>query len=233
MQIVESSVWGLRTARLSLKSPHSDIRITLFPMVHAGEPGFFQAVYTDAFAHDVVLVEGVRSPIMRRLTRSYRWIDGSKSLNLVVQPPYPLQANCHARIVHADLSGEAFRKAWLQVPFRVRAFAYVAAPAIGAWVRWIASRALLAKHLSLDDLSSREEILRFNPETAVLDKAILHARDACLVEHLREQLDDPAPAGRSLAIVYGASHMRAVLGELTHRHGYRVERGDWLTVFSI
>jgi hypothetical protein len=38
MQIVESSGWALRTARLSLTSPRSDIRITLFPMLHVGVP---------------------------------------------------------------------------------------------------------------------------------------------------------------------------------------------------
>lgn len=89
MQIVEGSEWALRTARLSLGNPHSEICLTLFPMVHAGEPDFFQAVYADAFSHDVVLVEGVKSPIARRVTRCYRWIDGSKAMNLVIQPSYP------------------------------------------------------------------------------------------------------------------------------------------------
>lgn len=233
MQILESSDWGLRTARLSLTSPHSDIRVTLFPMVHVGEPAFFQVVFADAFSHDLVLVEGVRSPIARRVTRVYRWIEGSTGMNLVVQPLYPSQAACHARIVHADLLGEEFAEVWRKVPRQVRALVYVVAAALGAWLRWFGSRQMLAKRLSLDDLPRREEILRLNPETVAIDRAILHARDARLVERLGAELDDSGPAVRRIAIVYGATHMRAVLRKLTGRRGYHVDRGDWLTVFPI
>src|SRR5262249_28891788 len=146
----------------------------LFPMLHVGESVFFQTVFTDAFSHDVVLVEGVRSPVTRRVTRSYRWIEGSKRINLVVQPPYPSQASCRARIVHADLSIEEFAEVWRKIPCWQRAFIYVVAPAIGAWRRWFGSRQTLAKRLSLDDLPGREEILNLNPETVALERAILH-----------------------------------------------------------
>ncbi len=233
MQIMEGSDWALRTARLSLGNPHSNIRLTLFPMVHVGEPDFFRTVFADAFSHDVVLVEGVNSPIAQRVTRAYRWIEGSKTMNLLVQRPYPAQAGCHARIVHADLSGEEFTKIWLDIPLWLRAVVYVLAPAVGAWLRWFGSRAMLARKLSLDDLPGREEILNLSPETVALNQAILHARDVRLVERLGEQLDDPGPAVRRIAIVYGANHMRAVLRELTELRGYYVERGDWLTVFRI
>jgi hypothetical protein len=202
-------------------------------MVHVGEPDFFETVFADAFSQDVVLVEGVRSPVTRRVTRSYRWIEGSKTMNLVVQPPYPSQASCHARIVHADLSGEEFAKVWHEVPLWLRLSVYVLVPVIGARRQWFGSRETLAKGLSLDDLASRDEILNFSPETVALNQAILNARDVCLVERLSEQLDDPALGVRRLAIVYGAHHMRAILRELTHRRGYHVEGGDWLTVFLI
>jgi hypothetical protein len=97
--------------------------------------------------------------------------------------------------------------------------------------RSLAGYALLS--VPLDDLPGREEILDLRPETVALNQAILHARDVRLVERLGEQLDDPGPAVRRVAIVYGASHMRAVLRELTGRRGYRVERGDWLAVFRV
>jgi len=54
-------------------------------MIHVGEPSFFKAVYEDACDHDVILIEGVHSPIVRRITRTYRWIGEEKRLNLVVQ----------------------------------------------------------------------------------------------------------------------------------------------------
>lgn len=91
---------------------------------------------------------------------------------------------------------------------------------------------MLARRLSLEDLPRRHETLNLSPETAALDRAILHARDARLIERLGAQLDDSGSGVRRLAIVYGAGHMRAVLRELTGR-GYHVERGEWLTVFLI
>jgi hypothetical protein len=232
MQILESSVMGLRTARLSLRNPKFNIRITLFPMVHVGEPDFFQKVYADAFSHDVVLVEGVRSPITRRITRSYRWIKGSKRMNLVLQSAYSSPPNSTARIVHADLSGEEFAALWRKVPLRVRAFVYVAAPLIGLRHRWFGTRTSFAKGHSLDDLPSRNEVMRFSPETIALTQAVIHARDVRLVERLGEELDNPTSGVERLAIVYGAGHMRAVLRELLQRRGYRVKKGEWLTVFS-
>ena len=72
MQIVESTSWELRSSRLVFQNEAARIEVTLFPMVHLGTPEYFKAAYDDAFAHDVVLVEGVNSPIVRRMTRSYR-----------------------------------------------------------------------------------------------------------------------------------------------------------------
>jgi hypothetical protein len=86
MQLLESSVLGLRSARHVFCRPDSEVEVTLFPMLHIGEPQFYEAVFSSAMAHDAVLIEGVRSPIVTRLTRAYRWLDCSKRLGLIVQP---------------------------------------------------------------------------------------------------------------------------------------------------
>jgi hypothetical protein len=201
-------------------------------MVHVGEADFFRDVYADAFSHDVVLVEGVASPVVRRIVRSYRWIEGSRTMNLVIQPPYPPQTGCQALIVHADLSGEEFTTAWRKIPLWLRATMHLLAIVIGAGRRWYGTRAALADGLSFDDLPSRSETLNFSPEMIALNQAVLHARDRRLVERLTEQLDDPSSGARRLAVVYGAQHMRAVLRALADRR-YYVERSEWLTVFPI
>jgi hypothetical protein len=233
MQILESSIWALRAARLSLKSQLSAIQITLFPMVHVGEPDFFQTVYEDAFSHDVVVVEGLRSPIVQRITRSYRWVEKSKSMGLITQPPYPSVADSDARIIHADLSGAEFAVVWREVPLWLRAAVYFLAPIIGLERQWFGSRQTLAKGLSLDNSTSRHEILDFSPETIALTQAILDVRDSRLIEQLSDHLDDPATETRRLAVVYGAYHMRAVLRELIDHRGYQVVRGDWLIIFLL
>jgi hypothetical protein len=39
-------------------------------------------------------------------------------------------------------------------------------------------------------------------------------------------------ADRSIAIIYGAAHMRAVTRLLMGKHGYHVSYSEWLTVFN-
>jgi hypothetical protein len=231
MQIVENSDLGLRVARLSMASVQSRIEFTLFPMIHVGEHQFFQAVYDDAFSHDVVLVEGVRSPITRRLTRSYRWIEGSKRLNLCVQPPYPRPPLANVTVVHADVSQDEFSTIWRTVPLWLRAACYVVPPLIGLRYRWLETRETLARRLPMDDLPRREETLSWEPETAALTDAIVTARDKHLLKRISEQLDQPDEA-RRVAVVYGAAHMRAVVRALADSHGYYAREAAWLTVFS-
>lgn len=231
MQIIESSVVGVRAARHQLKSPDSHLSITLFPMIHIGEPAYFDQVYADAFSHDVVLVEGVRSPVVQRLTRSYRWIDFSR-LGLVVQPSYSPPESVSARMVHADLTQEEFEAEWKKVPGWQRALVFALTPAIGLKRRYLDSRQSIAEHLGMDDARSRREVLSWDPNFSALKNSILAARDARLVEHLREQIEQSDGSVQRLAVVYGAMHMRAVLEE-TRRQGYFSEKSEWMTVFGL
>jgi hypothetical protein len=201
-------------------------------MVHLGEAKYFKAVYEDAFAQAVVLVEGIRSPITRRITRTYRWIEGASQFGLVVQPSYPRADGCRARIINADLSEADFLKVWRDVPAWLRAVSYLVAPVVGISYRLFGTRQALARGMSLEDLPRREETLSWNPETAPLTNAVLHARDQRLVSVLAGQLDHPVPGTDRIAVVFGALHMRAVLRLLSLR-GYRPKDRKWLTVFPI
>ncbi len=233
MQILEYSSMGLRSARINLVSRHSEIVITLFPMVHVGEADFYRRVYDDAFSHDVVLVEGIRSPITTRVTRVYRWMVGSKRLRLSLQPPVPAADTVNARIIHADLTGEEFRVVWEKVPQWLRLLVYLVAPAMGLWMRAFGTRESIAKRMAQDDQPSRDELLNLSPESGALEGAILGARDVRLIEHLERILDDPSGQIQRLAVVYGAGHVRAVLRAVTTGRGYFAEHGAWLTVFSL
>ena len=233
VQILDSSDFGLRSARLVLRSLTSKVSITLFPMIHLGEPAFFEAVYADAFAHDAVMVEGVRSPITKRVTRAYRWIMGAKQIALVVQPPYPSQAQSRAKIIHADLSGAEFEKLWAEVSIFLKVLVYLGAPVYAVYQRWFGTRASLAKGHTLDDLPSRKETMNWTPEFAAFDNAIMVERDKRLLAVLRSYLDEPSEEPRRLAIVYGAAHMRAVIREVTKHLGYYAAESDWMLIFSL
>lgn len=229
MQLIESSSLGLRSARHRLASPGSRLSVTLFPMVHIGESAFYEKVYSDAFGHDVVLVEGVDGAVVRHLTRSYRWVAGSR-LGLVVQPRYPAAEAVPARIVRADLPADAFRREWRRIPLWLRLLVFLAVPIVGLRLRWFASRESIAKHLDMDDYRSREETLGWNPASVALRRGILDSRDARLIECLGAELDREDPGGNRLAVLFGARHMRAVLLELKRR-GFRSVDSHWETVF--
>lgn len=228
MQLLDSSDLGLRSARLTFRSASSTV-VTIFPMVHLGEAAFYDAVYRDAGAHDAMLVEGVRSPVVRRITRSYRWVEGARQIALVVQPRPPAQSR--AAIIDADLSRDEFEQHWRNVPLHLRSFLYIAAPAYGLYHRWFGSRGALAKGHALDDLPSRDETLGWTPEFASVDEAIVAARDKRLVEIMGDYLDAARSEPRRLAIVYGAQHMRAVIKELTRR-GFHCADSAWMLIFS-
>lgn len=231
MQILESSVLGLRAARLTFASKVSGKTVTLFPMVHIGVPEFYRQVYEDALAHDAVLVEGLRSPITTRITRSYRWIVGAKRLGLVVQPKLAETSDMRSSIIHADLSHEEFTREWRRLPFYVRIALYVAAPIYGIHQRWFGTVEGLARGHSIDDVLGRDEALRWTPALGGISGALLGARDARLIERLSEVLAAPIDEVRNVAVVYGGAHMRAVISELTRRRDYIAGDTQWLTVF--
>ena len=228
MQIVECSVFGVRAARHMMQSPDKEISVTLFPMIHIGQESFYRQVHADALQHDVVLVEGVRSPVTRLITSSYRWIDKEK-LGLVVQPRLTTDLD-KPKIVHADLSTEEFHRHWRRIPLWLKLLVGIFAPLMGIHRRIFATRESLAKAMEMEDRLSSEEILSFDPRFAALRRTILDVRDHRLIEKLSEELDQ-SPDRRKIAVVYGAGHMRAVLAEL-RRRGYRTAGATWQMVMA-
>jgi hypothetical protein len=233
MQFVEPSMLGVRSARLNFASRTSSKRVTLFPMVHVGEAMFYAATYEDALAHEVVLIEGVHSPITIRVTRSYRWLIGSPAMaGLIVQPRFP-RAEGTARIILADLTADEFATEWSAVPLWQRAAIYVLAPLIGLQRRWFSTKNKLAKDMLCEDQPTLAELLAMTPETGALTQAILHTRDERLLGRLRVELDDSLGEANSIAVVYGATHMRAVVGELTTKRDFYVASAEWRTIFAL
>ncbi len=220
---------GLRSARHVFKSPAHPAAVTLFPMLHLGESGFYDAVYRDALEHDVVLFEGVKSPVAQHLTSSYRWLHGNR-LGLVTQPKAPAGAG-RAERIHADVTQAEFEAAWKTLPLAMRALCYVCAPWIGLGRRCFATREGLSRGRNVDDLTTRESSLSWDTEEALLRGVLLHQRDARLCETLAAVLD--RNEAQSIAIVYGAAHMPAVTRMLADYAGFRPSGSAWMTVFGL
>lgn len=207
----------------------SPITLTLYPMVRIGEQAYYNGVFREAFDHDVALVEGLKSPVMRHLRRQYSWIN-LKKLGLVLQPEIPSQDEVYAKIVYADLTAEEFRIEWRKVSAPFRIILYVLSPLIGFHRRLFSSRSSLAKNKSLRDLPSSNEVLHWNPKFEPIRHSALHARDKRLLECLACELNGNAE--KRIAIVFGARHMRAVISDLRKR-GFVSSDATWQTVFTL
>ena len=228
MQILENSVLGLRSARLSFEAPSRQLSLILYPMVHVAEPEFYAQVFDEAYAADIILTEGIDTPVVRRLTRAYRFM-ATKRNGLVLQSSAdPKSAPEKTR--RADLFPDEFVALWKDLPRWQRVLATIAAPLVGLRNRWGLSRQYLAKHLEMDDLPDRQTRLSWSPAVQAFETAIIHARDARLLDILKEEIAR-APKGGTLALVYGAQHIPAVIGALEELD-FVWKESTWLTVFK-
>ncbi|MES0826784.1 hypothetical protein [Ruegeria sp. SCP11] len=226
MQFLEWSILGLRSARHVLRHSERDLSITLFPMVHLAEPDFYERVYSDAEDHDVVVLEGIDSPISRRLTRSYRWISLAR-LGLVVQEKF---VGNDVRTIHADLTATEFEELWRSGPRWERAAVEAGATVMGLWLRLTGTRTVLGRNLNTTDLPDRDTVMMWSERNAPLLDALLTARDAVLCRVVTDLLAD-GEQPNSVAIIYGAGHMGALV-HMLFREGFRPVESEWIQVFS-
>jgi len=206
----------------------SRVSVTLYPMVHVGEATFYETTYGEALSHDVTLVEGIRSPLSRHLTRSYRWLNFEK-LGLTLQPKPPAQNAVAGKVVNADLSPDEFHREWRKIFLPLRAVLFVLAPLVELKKRLFASRETLGHKMSLEDRKSADEILSWSPTMEPFHHSVLHARDERLLECLIAELD--ATEAKRVAVVYGAMHIRSVVRELGKR-GFYCAEARWRTIFA-
>jgi pheromone shutdown protein TraB len=65
-----------------------------------------------------------------------------------------------------------------------------------------------------------------------MDLLLVDQRDRLLIEALSEIHQTRGTEPLTVAVVYGAQHMIAVVHVLSARFGYVPRVGDWLTVFD-
>jgi len=226
MQFLEWSILGLRSARHVLRNEERDLSITLFPMVHLAEPEFYERVNSDAAKHDVVVLEGINSPVSRRLTRTYRWSRPAR-LGLVIQKKFSCEG---VRTVLADLPSVEFETLWRSGPRWERAVIECGAAIFGLRLRLVGTRASLGKKFNTTDLPDRDEVMMWTERNAPLLDALRTARDASLCRAVTDLLAESEQV-HSVAIIYGARHM-GVLVHVLRKAGFRPVASEWMQVFS-
>jgi hypothetical protein len=90
---------------------------------------------------------------------------------------------------------------------------------------------MLAELLVLNDKRTREEILR-DPIHSEANEIIVHKRDATMVSMLREYSANNFLSGKTIGVLVGAEHTRAIYNFLITRQRFTTIKSEWLTVFA-
>ena len=234
MQLVEASSFAVRSAVIQLRRPGTPLGFVLFPMIHLATPAFYADVMTRLAGCQLIVAEGglgaERTAGGQALTLSYRLAGRARRWGLVTQCLTLTELG--VPVVRPDMDADRFRRGWRRLPVLVRLWAWVLVPAFGIGLLLFGSREILARGLgSLEDLPTREEELGYGPRFDVLQELLVDDRDALLVRALDTIHQQRSQEPISVAVVYGAGHMPAVVCSLA-RYGYHASSAEWLTVFG-
>ncbi len=232
MQIIESTVFGLRSAVIQLEAGNDAPRFDLFPMVHVADSAFYEEIAQRLDNCDLVLCEGVKSPTVSLLTSSYRFCEKNPRLGLVTQKKALKLDHLEGRLIHADVSAELFEKRWSTLATLLRVIVLLAAPIYGLYLRYFGTREDIARGLGMNLKKSRGEILA-DEDFEKVTEIILDWRDRRLLKVIDQTLLKNEDADISIGILFGAMHMRAVIRHLIHNLGYHVTKAEWVTVFTL
>ncbi|WP_108810801.1 hypothetical protein [Sphingorhabdus sp. Alg231-15] len=228
MQIIESTVFGVRSAIFRFENAERSSSFTLFPMVHVADRSFYDEVLKRLASCDVILTEGVRTKTGTLLTASYRYFTKNQKLGLVLQSTMSLD-NLTADIRHADVASGDFSKKWAELPFLPRFLIPIIAPVYGLYLRYFGTRESIGKSMGLDLHDHNDAILDDNEIVEKMEEVILDWRDKHLIGIINGHIQQTEDDKKSVGIVFGARHMRAVIHHL-HKQNYKVTRSDWASV---
>lgn len=223
MQYIESSVIGIRSAVITLKHRVTPLSFVLIPMVHVAEPEFFREVAELAGTCALIVAEGAPSRYapLQAMMAGVRWdrlVDQLTALDLEalgvpVQWEYVLDDRPKTGLEQAMAkAGDA-----------------AAAVVLRTLGRYGNPLGRLPSLDQADEHDDRLERVGGGPLGRLFESQ-LSGRDAQLVKALTAIHAGRQHEPATIAVVFGALHIPAVVDCLTEKHGYRVASARWLTV---
>ena len=179
----------------------------------------------------MIFSEGVRSRRVDYITWSYKIVNRMRGLGLVTQNVLDLR-QFGPKVVNTDMPGREFDAAWSGIGRYARLVLWVLVPFYVIWFFLFGTKAFLARSLETDDLPSRQDVLGYGDDFDRFEDLVMTQRDKLLVQQIARYHDLHRSESKVVAILYGASHMRAVLTVLREKLKYRVAQAEWVTVFS-
>jgi hypothetical protein len=227
VQLIDDGELGVRSAVMTLERRGSSVRFITIPMLHLGSPTFYATVGRLINESDVVVIEGVSGRKAKLITLAYRFGGRWRRGDLVLQSDALRRSDITAAIIHPDITGDGFDDAWKRLSWWSRASFWAALVAFLPWMLLIGPERLVRGRLALEDLPTRSETE--NP--LEIDDVFMTARDALLCAELTRLVETDPGRPTTVAICWGAQHMRAVMRTLIRDQRYRVSDAAWLRVF--
>ncbi|HEX2321548.1 MAG TPA: hypothetical protein VHJ18_21440 [Streptosporangiaceae bacterium] len=233
MQLIETSVVGVRSAVVTMQRPGTELRIVLFPMLHMGTAAFYRQVTERLSSCQVVVVEGIRgrSVMTGALTTAYRTPARSKRLGLVVQDiDYAKLVTAGVELLTPDMTGEQVDHGFQTVPWPHRIGVVALVPVMAVGLRLFGTRRMFGGYLETGDLPTPadEDVLDMSE---AMTKLLVHDRDKLLITALGSLIRARADEAIAVGVVYGAGHMPAVVRALASV-GFKPRTAEWLTAFA-
>lgn len=230
MQLIDVSGYAVRSAVIRMRRRNTPLTFVLFPMVHVASPAFYAQVKNRLAECDLIVLEGITGKSWRAslLLLSYRFAPLVRRNGLVEQTSANVLPS-GVPVLAPDMSASEAMDELRKLPRWMYWMLLLLAPVMGLVFALRGPRAFLDPDMAVDDLPStaRAEMLVDDD----LDRAMLGRRDERLLAALTaihtERWQEPV----TVAVVYGAGHMPAVVRGLMKTYDYRPRDGEWLTVY--
>lgn len=233
MEFIEKNSFNVRSTVFYLQKKGEAVEFQLFPMVHIGTKQFFQEVQQKLSSCDVIMIEGIKSFYGKWVNFSYKIATKVNRLGLVAQQDALDLSPFGSKVINTDLPGAEFDRKHSLLPILFRLWLIVMLPIYTFFIYLFSSRDLIADHIAIADLPSREEILNSNEKTDQLDSLLLDERDKNIIKAIMEFQGNNLGQKKTVGILYGAAHMRNITNYLITEQGYKVVNAEYITIFDL
>ena len=228
MQIVSGNIFDVRVAVYHFIKPQSPHQFITFPMIHVGDPEYYQEITRKLAQCDIVLYEGISSKKVGLVISAYESL--AKHLDLGLQrEELTKQGLDNVDFIHADLSKQEFEGYWRRIPLHQRMlFKGVVLLAYLTAVVELDKRTLACR-LSMD-LRDEHPALMLGKKNKI-DELIVKKRDRRLIHHIERQVKLHEGTSKVIGVLYGARHVQAIMKYLLDEQKYEVKDTEWVTAF--
>lgn len=233
MNFVESTSFFVRVTMYEFIHPKEKInlRFKIIPMIHIGSKQFYKEVFQYLNECEEVIYEGVHSSKIKQITNRYKL--AAKNLGLVLEREHLNLRALNCKLIHADYTKEISEQEWTKLRWREKLDAKFIIP-IYLFFRY---RNLTRRKLAKAFMTSAEEAyLAYGPredEIGTFRNYVMNAREQIVFKKIQRKVKHEFAEDKTVAILYGAGHMKSITRYLIDKCGYILRRGTFIEVFKV